>query len=154
MKLIRAEWQKLTSSRLIWVLLAVLLAVNFALTLHTSRPQPFESTVREVYAKYIEDPEEYDAYDRELEKLAALGIRDENLTLPHTISGSAEYDDRLILRWVSERADYLKEGQSAEIRRVIRITERRIDDLYGFSYTGIHASGRHACARRGIRARV
>ena len=135
MKLIRAEWQKLTSSRLIWVLLAVLLAVNFALTLHTSRPQPFESTVREVYAKYIEDPEAYDAYDRELEKLAALGIRDENLTLPHTFYGSAEYDDRLILRLVSERADYLKEGQSAEIRRVIRITERRIDDLYGFSYT-------------------
>ena len=135
MKLIRAEWQKLTSSRLIWVLLAVLLAVNFALTLHTSRPQPFESTVREVYAKYIEDPEAYDAYDQELEKLAALGIRDENLTLPHTFYGSAEYDDRLILRLVSERADYLKEGQSAEIRRVIRITERRIDDLYGFSYT-------------------
>ena len=48
MKLIRAEWQKLTSSRLIWILLAVLLAVNFALTLHTYRPQPFESTVREV----------------------------------------------------------------------------------------------------------
>ena len=135
MRLVRAELQKLLSSRLIWVLLAVLLAVNFALTLHTSRPQPFESTVREVYAKYIEDPEAYDAYDQELEKLAALGIRDENLTLPHTFYGSAEYDDRLILRLVSERADYLKEGQSAEIRRVIRITERRIDDLYGFSYT-------------------
>ena len=134
MRLVFAELKKIFTSKIICILLFVLLAANFALTLYTSRPQPYEKTVREVYSQYIENPEPFDEYYKELELLMMLNFREEYPDLPYTYYGSKDHNDFSILRRVYERTGYLDGGHEDQIKKIISMTERKIDDLYGFNY--------------------
>ena len=144
MRLFRAELRKVTSSKIVCVLLIVLLAISFAVTWYTSRPAENEPIVRRVYKQYLEDPEAMTAYREELFKLSDLGFEIDPETLkpiikevevPKTYDESGRFDDLQILHGVYERAEYLESGYKDKISKVIKLTERKIDDMYGFNYT-------------------
>lgn len=134
MRLLKAELQKLMSSKVLLVLLAVLLVVNFLLTLYLSQPQPWEKTVKSVYSDYIRNREPYENYLTELEQIITESMREEVPVLPYTFSGNPDYDDHQILRQVQKRNAYF-EDYSQTIERVIQLTEIKIRDLHSYGYS-------------------
>ncbi len=134
MRLVKAELQKVLTSKTIFILFVALLIFNFSLTLYTSRLQPYEKTVREVYNQYVESPQEIDEYYTELKVLASLSFRDENASIPHIYHGTDEHDDLSILSRVYQHADYINGGYESQISKITKLARRKIDDLYGFNY--------------------
>jgi hypothetical protein len=133
MKLYTAEIRKLFSSKILLGLLFALLAVNFALTLYTSQPSPWEPTVREVYAEYLENPDEIDSYYKELLNIEKAAGKEEP-AFPYTYSGNEKYDDFNILRLVYERSAYF-DGYKSSIEKIIKTTETKIADLHNYGYS-------------------
>ena len=143
MRLFRAELRKVTSSKIVCILLIVLLAISFGVTWYTSHPVDNEVISRRVYKQYLEDPEGMTAYREELFKLNELDFEIDPETLnmtfkeveiPITYDESGRFDDLHILYGVYKRVEYLESGYKDKINKLIRLTEQKIDDMYGFNY--------------------
>ncbi|MBQ8432498.1 MAG: hypothetical protein IJX28_06405 [Clostridia bacterium] len=134
MKLIKAEFAKFFSAKILSLLLLTLLAINFLVTFYLSQPNPWEDTVERVYSDYLKDPEPYEHYFKELEQMMMESIRDETPSLPHIFSGTPTYDDYQILLHVQERNAYFK-NYNQTIQQVIHLTEIKIRDLQSYGYS-------------------
>lgn len=133
MKLMRAEWRKLLSSKILLGLLVVLIVSNFALVLYTSKCPDIERVEREVYTDYLEDPTPYNEYYAELKDILYAAFRDEP-NLPYTYSGDENYNDYMVLSRIYERDAYF-DGFEANIKKIIKQTENRIEDLHNYGYS-------------------
>lgn len=146
MKLFFSELRKLMSSRLIALLFAVLIAVNFALAMRSTSVAKSTATVRRMFDDYAENREEYDAYCDELEAIIMESVRDEPI-LPHTYDTEGNLDDYGILRSLRERLEYFDTFEPT-INKLIRQTELRIEELHSFGYSDkTYTTGSQIAAR-------
>ena len=135
MRLLVSELRKACAFRAAAVILAVLLAANFALTYFTSRPLPVEEAARKVYYEYLRDPEAVIDYMDRLEADFFEHLRDEEFEPPSTYTDGA--DDISVLNRVLSRAEYIS-SYRAETEKVAEIAEKRARDL---EYLGYSAEG-------------
>lgn len=146
MKLIMGELRKLCASRAVGVFLIILLSVNFALTVFTSRPLPVEMAAREVYGLYLDDPGALAEYKNQLEADFFEHLRDEEFEVPATFIEGA--DDMSVLNRVLSRAEYIG-NYRAEIKKIADSAERRARDLgyFGYSEDSFYIREQHRLAR-------
>ncbi|MBR4033599.1 MAG: hypothetical protein IKJ04_02220, partial [Clostridia bacterium] len=101
MRLFVSELRKACAFRAATVILAVLLAANFALTYFASRPLPVEEAAREVWEDHLRDPEGVADYMERLEADFFEHLRDEEFEPPRTYTEGA--DDISVLKRVLSR---------------------------------------------------
>lgn len=132
MSICRFELKKLRSSRILCGLFVSLLVLNFIVALLSSRPSNDVGAVEKAYDDFLEDPQRVEQYYQELELLLIENIRNPEISLPYRYS--SKYDDHVILSEVFERYDYIC-GYRENINRIIRLADRRMEDLseYGFA---------------------
>ena len=135
MRLLVSELRKACAFRAAAVILAVLLAANFALTYFASRPLPVEEAAREVWTDYLRDPEGVADYMERLEADFFEHLRDEKFEPPRTYTDGA--DDISVLNRVLSRAEYIS-SYRAETEKVAEMAEKRARDL---GYLGYSAEG-------------
>lgn len=132
MSIYRFELKKLRSSRILCGLFVSLLVLNFIVTLLSSTPSSDIGAVEKAYGDFLEDPQRVEQYYQELELLLMENIRNPEFSFPYRYS--SKYDDHVILSEVFERYDYIC-GYRENINRIIRLADRRIEDLseYGLA---------------------
>ena len=133
MGLLRKELYKCISSRVLWIVLAALLAVCFLVTGIRSAVSVRDRDVRAVYDWTLEHPQEAEDYRQACLAEWTEHRNEEDYRIPAVLAPSGETDDLTLLNAVLQEQERIR-TQAREPDRQIAYAEERLAELEYFGF--------------------